>query len=1034
MKISIITPSFNSCETLPRAIESVRIQGYSDVEHIIVDGGSTDGTLEILRGAHTVRYVSEPDNGQVDAINKGFAMSTGDVVSLLNADDYYLEGAFSAVAREFLKGAHVVMGNVLVKTYTQGDVSEWLNDPSIDFHAMLRHWQPNAFCVNPVGYFYKREVQDSVTFNIENDDKHDLEFLLEASRRFRFSKVNRTLGVFSLTEDTKTGRLQARPSYWNKDNFKFVGRIARMLPERERRVFEAQRDLGYHLRRHFVVDGCLKSGVSFDDLASAGETYLLPQQAIDVALAGGHFVEHNRIAATGDVVLCIIDTALAPTHLALQALTADAEYKDYALGYCLAPPSKPSRPENSLPEAAAPRLATNAIQEILKRHKDAFLWRVIVPVPDPLDAVLCKIGNNNQRAFSDKERAAVLQMAEEFVALFDSDFMRALGVDVFEQKFDVTSGIALLEQDNVKLLLYTQEASPAALASTLREFWGDDLRVAEAAASEMTQAMAPGDFTLSALRIKEDDLLRLYNSRYAKHFFKSEHLAYRVSRHAAAQSSKVVRQHHGIIYDVGLHEAQDTEFYLKKGFRVVAIDANPVMVDRARKRFAQKVASGQLVLLNCGIVKEGSGDILDFYVNSTNSEWSSFIRSIAERDGSASSVISVPCRTLRSVVDEFGKPYYIKIDIEGHDVMALESLIGSRHIAPYISVENGKCGTLQMLASMGYTRYKYIQQNNMPSVVLPKPALEGDYVAHSFAHGTSGPFGEETPGPWLDYDAALTEIAKVWDPADWSKRPGHDDAVHGWFDLHAALPNAEAESATPTIQTGLYLPEPYSTMASYEKLLKKYDSYLKTALRLPCSLKRYQDLTVIDFLLRNIAPGARILEIGGGYSRLFNCLRDTYEFWNLDKYEGVGNGPPPQTTAHHTVLDYIGNFNPELPDSVFDAIVSVSVLEHVPPDEALWERIVEDMRRVAKPNALSFHCIDAILFDGNVCHNGIADYMGRHFINLNGCSREAPLSASQPMMFLEKEEYDRTWLTITKRSYEQFGAPFSLNSLCRIVK
>lgn len=1036
MKISIITPSFNSGDTLERAIQSVRIQGYDDVEHIVVDGGSTDGTLDILRRHPSVRYVSEPDNGQADAINKGFAMSTGEVVSLLNADDYYLEGAFATVAEEFRRGAQVVMGKVLVKTYTKNGVSEWLNDPSIDFDAMLRHWQPNAFCVNPVGYFYKREVQETIAFNIENDDKQDLEFLLEASLRFRFSKVKATLGVFSLTQDTKTGRLQASPSYWNKDNFSFVGRLARTLPERERRVFEAQRDIGYHLRRHYVIDARLKEGGDIRELLAAGEAFLLPQEARDIALAGGRFVEHNRIAAKGDVVLCVVDSPLASSRPTLDALTSDAEYGGYALGYGVDPLCRKLGPGRSTQHETPAQLATEALLRILKRHKDEFLWRIIVPVPDPLDAALREGNPSGKGTPAQAEREAVLERAREIAALFDSEFMRELGVDVFAHPFDIASGIALLEQGNVTLLLYTAAAGAPALASALREFWGDDSRATDAAASAMARHMTPDETALSRLCLGADDLARLYDSRYAQHFFKPEHLALRMARHAAAQSPVPASPYHGLIYDVGLHEAQDTEFYLKKGFRVVAIDANPVMIERARKRFAREIASGQLVLLNCGIVKEDSGAELDFYISTVNSEWSSFIKSIAERDGSISRVISVPCRTLGSIVDEYGEPHYIKIDIEGHDSVALQSLANSKHKARYISVENGNAGMLDTLAAAGYARFKYVQQNNMPSIVLPRPALEGEDVAHTFVMGSSGPFGEETLGPWLSYDAAFAEIAKVWNPVDGTKRPGHDDAVHGWFDLHAALPTVRGEGAEQSDTRVLHLPEPVSTKAGYANLLEAHGQiYRKDSRSDPGTLKRYQDLAVIDFLLRNIAPGARILEIGGGYSRVFNCLREKFEFWNLDKFEGLGTGPVSRTqTAHHTVLDYIGAFNPELPDSSFDAIISVSVLEHVPRAQDQWARIALDMKRVAKPNALSFHCIDAILRDGKVCYNGIADYMGAHFMNLNGCSQEVPLSISQPLLVLEKEEYDRTWLKITKQPYEQFGAPFSLNSLCRIIK
>ena len=94
LKFSIITPSFNSGDTLERAIQSVLAQDYKNFEHIIVDGCSTDGALEILEKYPHLRWISEFDKGQVDAMNKGFAMAEGEIIGYLNADDYYLEGSF----------------------------------------------------------------------------------------------------------------------------------------------------------------------------------------------------------------------------------------------------------------------------------------------------------------------------------------------------------------------------------------------------------------------------------------------------------------------------------------------------------------------------------------------------------------------------------------------------------------------------------------------------------------------------------------------------------------------------------------------------------------------------------------------------------------------------------------------------------------------------------------------------------------------------------------------------------------------------
>lgn len=117
MKISIITPSFNSETTIADTIESVNKQTHSDIEHIIIDGGSSDRTLEILKNKHQRHpiIISENDKGLYDAINKGLNIATGDIIGILNSDDT-LENAntLSDIATQFDQGAHVVYGDVLI--------------------------------------------------------------------------------------------------------------------------------------------------------------------------------------------------------------------------------------------------------------------------------------------------------------------------------------------------------------------------------------------------------------------------------------------------------------------------------------------------------------------------------------------------------------------------------------------------------------------------------------------------------------------------------------------------------------------------------------------------------------------------------------------------------------------------------------------------------------------------------------------------------------------------------------------------------
>src|SRR5204863_9567660 len=125
-------------------------------------------------------------------------------------------------------------------------------------------------------------------------------------------------------------------------------------------------------------------------------------------------------------------------------------------------------------------------------------------------------------------------------------------------------------------------------------------------------------------------------------------------------------------------------FYLRKGFDVVAVEANPVLVAQGIERFRAFIDSGRLVLLNVGVAREAGA--LPFYVHKELSEWSSFDEAIGTTRGDFE-VITVSSTTLLSIVRTYGTPYYLKIDIEGLDLVALRSLRDLEDKPKYISLE-----------------------------------------------------------------------------------------------------------------------------------------------------------------------------------------------------------------------------------------------------------------------------------------------------------------------------------------------------------
>ena len=235
-----------------------------------------------------------------------------------------------------------------------------------------------------------------------------------------------------------------------------------------------------------------------------------------------------------------------------------------------------------------------------------------------------------------------------------------------------------------------------------------------------------------------------------------------------------------LIFDIGMHTGEDTRYYLWKGYRVVAVDADVHMINTAQKTFAEPIAKHQLILVNCAIAdNEGTKE---FYL-SKQSLWNSLKPAVADRLSLAKETIEVPSRTLLSLLEEFGVPYYCKIDIEGYDLVGLKTLTSAKVLPPFISVESECLGefetisdeealaTLNQLYQLGYRKFKLVEQNTLlslcPKILFYRDSsnflerkrkmvsifrtLKGEY---KFKVGASGPFGEEVDGNWLDYPTA----------------------------------------------------------------------------------------------------------------------------------------------------------------------------------------------------------------------------------------------------------------------------------------
>ena len=293
----------------------------------------------------------------------------------------------------------------------------------------------------------------------------------------------------------------------------------------------------------------------------------------------------------------------------------------------------------------------------------------------------------------------------------------------------------------------------------------------------------------------------------------------RLSRAAGARSGIVkaedLSMQRQLIFDIGMCNGDDDAYYLRKGFDVIAVEANPLLCEQCRQRFSQEISEGRITIVNAGIL-ERPGDFT-FYENVTEPGWSSF--TAGGRVGGAGDWRErrVTCITTLDLIQRYGSPFYIKVDIEGADLQALKTLDGPL-APPYISVElDREDPILEALIDLGYSAFKFVDglnyrpappifDNEIGWRLLRKachsfPPFKGvvaklppilrtkDYFnppgkfspdGYAFTDYCSGPFGEETAGRWLRPAEAMKWFRKFQKGLNSSK------AMQSfWWDVHA---------------------------------------------------------------------------------------------------------------------------------------------------------------------------------------------------------------------------------------------------------
>jgi FkbM family methyltransferase len=251
----------------------------------------------------------------------------------------------------------------------------------------------------------------------------------------------------------------------------------------------------------------------------------------------------------------------------------------------------------------------------------------------------------------------------------------------------------------------------------------------------------------------------------------------RLARRVTAKPEAQVSEYVEIIYDLGANKGDNIPYYLKKAGRVVAVEANPLLADQIRSKFEEPIKDGRLNVENFVLTCEKDNLTVDFYIHKTIDVRSQFPRPDNDHIHEFTE-IRLPAKNVLDLFAEYGKPYYIKIDLENYDQMILQELFSNDVRPDFISAESHSIEVFSMLLSLGgYRSFNIVDgptvESKYKNCIIQ---TTGGVERYSFKEHTAGPFGEDIEGDWMTPDNFFRLLAFE---------------QLGWKDIHAtnAIPS-----------------------------------------------------------------------------------------------------------------------------------------------------------------------------------------------------------------------------------------------------
>jgi FkbM family methyltransferase len=227
----------------------------------------------------------------------------------------------------------------------------------------------------------------------------------------------------------------------------------------------------------------------------------------------------------------------------------------------------------------------------------------------------------------------------------------------------------------------------------------------------------------------------------------------------------------GVIYDFGMNNGDDVEYYLLKGSRVIGVEANPALCEDVRARFASETESGRLEVLNFALSDGDSADPVTFYIHKTNHVLSRLPAPPPEI-ADEFAPMRIASRSPASIIQEFGTPSYVKVDVEHYDFEVLQNLFAAGIFPPEISAESHSIKVFACLVANGYNSFSLVDGSSVArDYALATIATSQGPRQFRFNEHSAGPFGEDIRSSWEDADTFFHTLAI---------------AGLGWKDIHAS--------------------------------------------------------------------------------------------------------------------------------------------------------------------------------------------------------------------------------------------------------